>query len=258
MYENLFSLEGRVALITGASRGIGRAVARGLAEAGADVVITARSEKDLALAADEIRSAVTGRVEYYPVDMSNRADVDKLAQAVLRDFGAVDVLINNAGANHPQTLVETTDTNWDAMIELNLTSQMRLTRALAPQMVARGWGRVIYTSSIMAFASNHARGIYSATKAGLVGMMRAQTLELGPAGVTVNCLAPGPVLTDMPMSLLNEQEKQQFSDSTALKRWGQVADMVGPVVMLASEAGAFISGEVIIADGGLLCRTFGD
>ena len=180
------------------------------------------------------------------------------AMRVLGEVGPVDVLINNAGANHPQTLVDTTDTNWDAMIELNLTSQMRLTRALAPQMVARGWGRVIYTSSIMAFASNHARGIYSATKAGLVGMMRAQTLELGPAGVTVNCLAPGPVLTDMPMSLLNEEEKQQFSDSTALKRWGQVADMVGPVLMLASEAGAFISGEVIIADGGLLCRTFGD
>ena len=258
MYEKLFNLEGRTALVTGASRGIGRAIARGLAEAGADVVLAARNEKDLELVVDDMRGTVSGRVEFYRVDMSDRASVDELVKTVLRDFEKVDILVNNAGVNYPQTLLETTDSNWDAMIEINLTSQMRLTRAFVPSMVANGWGRVVYVSSILAFASNHARGIYSATKAGLVGMMRAQTLELGPAGVTVNCLAPGPVLTDMPMNLLSDEEKQKFSDRTALKRWGEVGDMVGPVLMLASDAGAFVSGEVIIADGGLLCRTFGD
>ena len=258
MYEELFNLEGRTALVTGASRGIGRAIARGLAEAGADVVLAARNEKDLELVVDDMRGTVSGRVEFYRVDMSDRASVDELVKTVLRDFEKVDILVNNAGVNYPQTLLETTDSNWDAMIEINLTSQMRLTRAFVPSMVANGWGREVYVSSILAFASNHARGIYSATKAGLVGMMRAQTLELGPAGVTVNCLAPGPVLTDMPMSLLSDEEKKKFSDRTALKRWGEVGDMVGPVLMLASDAGAFVSGEVIIADGGLLCRTFGD
>ena len=258
MYEKLFNLEGRTALVTGASRGIGRAIARGLAEAGADVVLAARNEKDLELVVDDMRGTVSGRVEFYRVDISDRASVDELVKTVLRDFEKVDILVNNAGVNYPQTLLETTDSNWDAMIEINLTSQMRLTRALVPSMVANGWGRVVYVSSILAFASKHARGIYSATTAGFVGMMRAQTLELGPAGVTVNCLAPGPVLTDMPMSLLSDEEKKKFSDRTALKRWGEVGDMVGPVLMLASDAGAFVSGEVIIADGGLLCRTFGD
>ncbi len=258
MYEDLFSMTGRLAVVTGASRGIGRAVARALAEVGADVVMVARSEKQLESAAQEINTATGRRIEHYRLDLMDRAAVDRFARTVVAEFGVVDVLVNNAGINHPQTLLETSDENWDHMIEMNLTSQMRLTRALVPGMVEQGWGRVIYTSSIMALASKHARGTYSATKAALVGMMRAQTLELGPAGITVNCLAPGPVLTDMTMGLLNDEQQQQFSDATALKRWGQVEDMVGPLVMLASDAGAFISGEVIVADGGLLCRTFAD
>lgn len=258
MYEDLFSMTGRLAVVTGASRGIGRAVARALAEAGADVVMVARSETQLESAAQEITTATGRRIRHYRLDLMDRAAVDRFARTVVAEFGVVDVLVNNAGINHPQTLLETSDENWDHMIEMNLTSQMRLTRALVPGMVEQGWGRVIYTSSIMALASKHARGIYSATKAALVGMMRAQTLELGPAGITVNCLAPGPVLTDMTMGLLNDEQKQQFSDATALKRWGQVEDMVGPLLMLASDAGAFISGEVIVADGGLLCRTFAD
>jgi NAD(P)-dependent dehydrogenase (short-subunit alcohol dehydrogenase family) len=108
----------------------------------------------------------------------------------------------------------------------------------------------------MAFASNPGRGLYSGTKAALVGMARAQALELGPFGITVNCLAPGPVLTDLPMNLLSEEQKQQFAERTALKRWGRVEDMVGPVLLLSSEAGAFITGTTILAEGGLLCRTF--
>lgn len=256
MPTSLFNLSGRTALVTGGSKGIGKAVARGYAEAGAAVVISARHEDELQAAVREISDGLPVRVESIVADMTNRADVDRLAHEVLRRLGHVDILFNNAGSNRPQALLETTDEVWDQILELNLTSCMRLTRALVPSMIAQRWGRVLYTSSVMAFASNPGRGLYSATKAALVGMVRAQALELGPHGITVNCLAPGPVLTDLPMNLLNEAQKQQFAERTALKRWGTVTDMVGPALLLSTEAGAYITGTTLLADGGMLCRTF--
>ncbi len=123
-------------------------------------------------------------------------------------------------------------------------------------MIERRWGRIIHLSSVMALASNPGRGLYSGTKAALIAMARAHALELGPFGITVNCLAPGPIATDLPMNLLSAEQKQRFSDRTAVKRWGQPIDMVGPTLMLASDAGAYITGNVILADGGMLCRTF--
>ncbi|MFM9068072.1 MAG: SDR family NAD(P)-dependent oxidoreductase, partial [Planctomycetota bacterium] len=156
----------------------------------------------------------------------------------------------------PQPLVSATDDSWDHILELNLTSCMRLARALVPGMIERRWGRIIHLSSVMALASNPGRGSYSATKAALIGMTRAHALELGPVGITVNCLAPGPVATDLPMNLLTPDQKKKFAELTAVKRWGETVDMVGPALMLASDAGAFITGNVIVADGGMLCRTF--
>ncbi len=188
--------------------------------------------------------------------MTDRADVDRLARDVLQRMGRVDILFSNAGSNRPQTLLDTTDDVWDQILELNLTSCMRLARAVAPGMMQRRWGRIVYTSSVMAFASNPGRGLYSATKAALVGMTRAQALELGPHGITVNCLAPGPIMTDLPMSLLNDAQKQQFAERTAVKRWGRVEDMVGPALLLSSDAGAYITGTALLAEGGMLCRTF--
>ncbi|MHB0955232.1 MAG: SDR family NAD(P)-dependent oxidoreductase [Pirellulaceae bacterium] len=256
MWMSLFDLSGRTALVTGGSKGIGKAVARGYAEAGADVVISARHEKDLQVAVQEIADQLAVRVEYVLADMTDRADVDRLGREVLQRMGRVDILFNNAGNNRPQTLVDTTDDVWDQILELNLTSCMRLARAVAPGMIQRRWGRIVYTSSVMAFASNPGRGVYSATKAALVGMARAQALELGPYGITVNCLAPGPILTDLPLNLLNDAQKQQFAERTAVKRWGRVEDMVGPALLLSSEAGAYITGNTILAEGGMLCRTF--
>lgn len=256
MLNRLFNLTGRVALVTGGSKGIGRAVARGYAEAGADVLISARHADALAAAAREIADGLSVRVEYAVTDMRQRAEVDQLAATALTRFGRVDIVFNNAGSNHPQTLLETTDEAWDDLLELNLISCQRLTRQLVPGMIERGWGRILYTSSVMAFASNPGRGLYSATKAALIGMTRAQALELGPQGITVNCLAPGPVQTDLPMSMLNESQQRQFAERTALKRWGRVEDMVGPALLLSSDAGAFITGTALLADGGLLCRTF--
>jgi 3-oxoacyl-[acyl-carrier protein] reductase len=256
MIKELFDLSGRVALITGGSKGIGKACARGLAECGAHIAISARHEEELKSAAEEIGRGLSVTVRYFVADMHDRAQVKKLAADVLEAFGRCDVLFNNAGSNKPQTLLETTEEAWDSLLELNLTSCMLLSRQIVPSMIKHRWGRIIYTSSIMGLASNPARGAYSATKAALIGMARAQALELGPHGITVNCLAPGPVATDLPMSLLSDEQKRVFAERTALKRWGQPRDMVGPVVLLATEAGAFITGNVILADGGILCRTF--
>jgi 3-oxoacyl-[acyl-carrier protein] reductase len=256
MLKELFNLSGRAALVTGGSKGIGKAVARGLAEAGANVAIAARHENELKAAQEEIGKGLDVKVAYFVADMNDRAAIKNLAANVLKTFGRCDVLFNNAGSNKPQALVETTEEAWDNIVELNLTSCMLLSRELAPQMIKNKWGRIIYTSSIMGLASNPARGCYSATKAALIGMARAQALELGPHGITVNCLAPGPIATDLPMSLLTPEQKKSFSDRTALLRWGQPVDMVGPVMLLATDAGAYVTGNVILADGGILCRTF--
>lgn len=258
MYEQLFDLSGRVALITGGSKGIGLAVARGFAEAGADIAICSRHEDELKKAVAEIGEGLNRRVQYRVCDMTDRGQCDQLAQWALQTFGKVDILFNNAGSNEPAELVDQSDESWDRIVELNMTSCLRLTRALVPGMIERKWGRIIFTSSIMGMASFAGRGSYSATKTALLGMARAYCLELGKHNITVNCLSPGPVLTDLPMSLLSEEKKKEFAERTALKRWGQVGDMVGPMLMLASEAGAFISGTAILADGGMLARTFND
>lgn len=256
MLEQLFDLRGRTALVTGGSKGIGKAVARGYAEAGADVMICARHEQELQTAAQEIAAHLDVKVEYQVTDMTDRAQVRQLAAEAESRLGQVDILFNNAGTNEPQPLVDTTDESWDRILELNLTSCMLLARAVAPGMIERGWGRIVHTSSVMGLASNPGRGTYSATKGALIAMTRAHALELGPHGVTVNCLAPGPVMTDLPMSLLDDAQKQLFAERTAVKRWGQVEDMVGPALLLSSQAGAYITGTVILADGGMICRTF--
>jgi NAD(P)-dependent dehydrogenase (short-subunit alcohol dehydrogenase family) len=254
--QQLFDLSGKTALITGGSKGIGKAVGRAFAECGANVLISARHEADLQTAAKEIGAGLKVKVAYHKADMTQRPDVKALADWALGMTGQVDILFNNAGHNKPQALANITDEAWDEIVELNLTSCVFLARRIVPGMIERKWGRIIYTSSVMALASNAARSSYSGTKAALLGLARSQALELGPYNITVNCLAPGPVATDLPMNMLSPEQKQKFAERTAVKRWGQVADMVGPMLLLASEAGAFITGTHILADGGLMCRTF--
>lgn len=256
MLESLFDLKGRTALITGGSKGIGKAIARGFAEAGADIAICSRHEDELAKAAAEISQGLSIRVSTRVADLAKRDDAEALSAWALKTLGKVDILVNNAGNNRPQTLVDTTFEVWDEILQLNFTSCMQVARALAPGMIERKWGRIIHLSSVMALASNSGRGLYSATKNALIAMARAHALELGPHGITVNCIAPGPVATDLPMNMLNDEQKKRFAERTAVKRWGQAIDMVGPALLLAGEAGAYITGNVILADGGMLCRTF--
>lgn len=254
MPANLFDLTGRVALVTGGNKGLGKALARGFAEAGADVLIASRHEAELKTALDEILAG-TGRSGAYCVtDVSVRDEVKKLAAFALEKMGRVDILVNNAGMNAPQAIDAITDDTWDRVLEVNLSSVMALTRELVPQMKGRRWGRVVHISSVMGQVSKEKRNVYSATKAALIGMVRATALDLGPFGVTANCVAPGPFLTDMPMSVLSEPEKQAFADRTALGRWAQPAELVGPVLMLCSEAGSYVTGQTIFVDGGYLAR----
>ena len=250
----LFDLSGKVALVTGGGRGLGRAMARGFAEAGADVFVCARTESELAAAQKEISEATGRKVAYAVVDMADRAAVKAAAAQALSEMGRVDVLVNNAGINRPQPIDEIVDEDWDTQVEVNLSSIMALTRALVPQMKERQWGRIIHISSVLGVGSKEARNAYSATKAALIGLSKASALDLGPHGITVNCIAPGPFLTDLPMSILNDEQKKKFAEVTAFARWGDPKEMVGPAIFLGSDASSYVTGETLLVDGGAYAR----
>jgi NAD(P)-dependent dehydrogenase (short-subunit alcohol dehydrogenase family) len=254
MALDIFNLTGKVALVTGGSKGLGKAMARGLAEAGADIVISSRHENELRPALDEILQGTGRRGRFLVADMSRREQVAQLAASALEQMGRVDILINNAGTNKPQAIDEITDETWNEVLEINLSSVMALTRALVPQMKERRWGRIIHISSVMGFHSKEKRNIYSATKSALLGLARASALDLGKYGITVNCIAPGPFITDLPMSVLSEAEKKVFADRTAVGRWGDPRELVGPALLLSSDAGSYITGQTFVVDGGFLAR----
>jgi gluconate 5-dehydrogenase len=256
MPSNLFDLTGRTALVTGGSRGLGRAMARGFAEAGADVFITSRHEDELKQSAAAIRDGLAVKVDYAVVDMLDRKAVAELAKTAAARLGKVDILVNNAGSNNPQPIDAIVDADWDRLIELNLNSVMALTRAVVPGMKERRWGRIIHISSIMGLASKEGRNSYSATKAALTGFCKATAQDVGAFGITCNCIAPGPFLTDLPGKMLSDAEKKTFADRTALGRWGDPREIAGPALLLASDAGAYITGSVLLVDGGTLCKTF--
>lgn len=256
MSHPLFDLNGRVALVTGGSKGLGLAIARGFAEAGADVVISSRHEDELRHAADAIREGNDRKVAHVVADLARRDEARRLAEEALGAFGRIDILVNNAGSNTPQPIDVVRDEDWDRLIELNLNSCMVLTRALVPPMRERRWGRIINVSSILGLSSAGGRNAYSATKSGLIGLTRASAIDLGRDGITVNALAPGPFLTDLPKGLLSEAQQAEFARQTALGRWGDPRELVGPALLLASEAGSYITGETLVVDGGTLAKVF--
>jgi NAD(P)-dependent dehydrogenase (short-subunit alcohol dehydrogenase family) len=256
MRNTVFDLTGRSALITGGSKGIGRAIAEGFARAGADLFLCSRGEEALKQAAEAIRGETGVRVEWAVGDMAVRADLDRVARESQQRLGKIDILVNNAGWNIPQAIDDIRDDDWNYLVELNLNSVMALTRAITPGMKERRWGRVIHISSIMGLASTPGRNAYSATKAALVGMAKASALDLGPFGITVNCIAPGPIATEMPMSILSKQQQDALAARTAVGRWARPDELAGPALLLASEAGSYITGECLVVDGGALARVF--
>jgi NAD(P)-dependent dehydrogenase (short-subunit alcohol dehydrogenase family) len=252
--SSLFDLSGRTALVTGGSKGLGKAMAAGFASHGANVIICSRNADELEATASEIHEATGRRVEYAVADLTSRDGVASLVEATQSQFGGVDILVNNAGSNNPQLIDQVDDDQWDEILQLNLSSCMALTRAFVPGMKEKRWGRVIHISSIIALAAAPGRSVYAATKAGLIGMARAQAIELVPFGITVNCIAPGPFLTDLPAAKLTEEQRNMVGQRTALKRWGETEELVGPALLLASGAGSYMSGSLIVVDGGILAN----
>lgn len=249
----MFDLTGKVALITGGSKGLGKAMARGMAEAGANVIISSRHENELQSSLREILNGTKSEGHYIVADMSKRLEVKRLAEESLAKMSKVDILVNNVGIGMPQGIDQITDEEWDQTIEVNLNSTMALTRELVPQMKERQWGRVIHISSIMSIASKKGISVYSATKSALLGLARASALDLGTFGVTVNCISPGTFTTNATANMPDEQKKA-WSDHTALNRWADPTELVGPAILLASDAGSYITGANLVVDGGYLVK----
>jgi NAD(P)-dependent dehydrogenase (short-subunit alcohol dehydrogenase family) len=250
MASSRFDLTGRTALVTGGSKGLGKAMARGFAEHGARVLISSRHEDELKAAVREIGPAA----DYAVCDMADPAQVAALAKDAVARMGKVDILVNNAGTNLPQPIDEISDASWETMMRLNLDAVMELTRALVPQMKARRWGRIIHISSVLGLGGKEGRNGYCASKAAVIGLAQASALDLGTFGITVNCIAPGPFLTDLPGKLLSDAQKKHFADRTALQRWGDPAEIAGPALLLASDAGSYITGSTLVVDGGCTIR----
>ncbi|MGB8854969.1 MAG: SDR family NAD(P)-dependent oxidoreductase [Pirellulales bacterium] len=252
---DLFSLRGRAALVTGGGKGLGLAMATALASQGAAVCLSGRHEETLQNACAGITRDTGSVATYVVADQCERAESRRLAEAAIAALGRIDILVNNAGTNDPQAIDEITDETWDRIVELNLSSAMALSRAVVPGMKARRWGRIIHITSVMGIASYPGRSVYSATKAGLIGMTKASALDVGPFGITVNCVAPGPFLTDLPRKVFTQEIIDAVGQRTAVLRWGEPTELSGPVLLLASDAGSFITGSTLVVDGGALTRT---
>lgn len=252
--QSIFDLTGKVALVTGASKGLGLAVARGLALAGADIVINSRNEDELQKAITEILEGTNQKGQTFVADLSKREDTVKLAKNSLRSMGRVDIVINNAGLNIPDSVEDIKDEDWNHLMEVNLSAPMILVRELAGQMKQRKWGRIVNISSIFGLRTKEARGAYSATKAGLIGITRTMAQELGPWNITVNAIAPGPFSTPLTDRLVQGELREYFDSMIVLDRWGKPHELVGPVLLLASDAGSFITGATLPVDGGWMTR----
>jgi NAD(P)-dependent dehydrogenase (short-subunit alcohol dehydrogenase family) len=232
MNNQRFSLKGRVALVTGGSKGLGLAMARGLAEAGADLFICSRHENELRSAAQQIADGLPARVEWVVTDLADRKNVRSLAEAALDRFGHVDILINNAGTNCPQPIDEIRDEDWDRLMELNLNSVMALTRALVPQMKSAAGAASFIFPQFWAWRQRRPK-FYCATKTALSALPKRPRWTSALQHY-VQLHRPRTFLTDLPLSLLTEAQKQQFAQKTALGRWGRPEELAGPALLLAS------------------------
>ncbi|GIX06365.1 MAG: 2-deoxy-D-gluconate 3-dehydrogenase [Candidatus Poribacteria bacterium] len=246
-----FRLDGRVALITGGSKGLGECMAQGLAEAGANVAITSRHLDECRATAERIAQA-TGR-EVLPLqgDVTNEADVQATVAATLERFGQIDILINNAGTNVRDATLELSVEDWQRVLDVNLTGCFLYAKAVLPHMVARKYGRIINMSSIFGVVGFPARSPYTASKGGLLNMTRTWALEFAKDGITVNAICPGPFDTPMNRPLKNNPEAYQaFVSRIPMGRWGQLEELASVAVFLASDASSYITGAAILVDGG--------
>jgi NAD(P)-dependent dehydrogenase (short-subunit alcohol dehydrogenase family) len=248
------NLEGRTAVITGGSRGLGEAMAKALAGAGAQIALVARDRSRLELVRDEI-AAHGGTADVFVADVTHENEVAKLAECVKARFGNPQILINSAGINLRKNLVDFTLEEFRSVLDASLISTFLTCRAFVPGMKPTGYGRILNMSSIMSHVSLAGRTAYSSAKAALLGLTRALALELAADGITVNGISPGPIGTDMNLALMNNPEvNAQFLANLPVGRWGKVEEIGALACYLCSDAAAFVTGTDILIDGGWTAR----
>lgn len=248
----LFDLTGRTALITGSSQGIGFALARGLGEAGAALVLNGRDEKKLAGAAEQLRAEGL-KVETAAFDVTDGAAVERAITWVEAKVAPINILVNNAGIHRRAPLAEMTEAQWREVIDVNLTSAFLVTRQVAPRMIARDAGKIIHTCSLMSEVCRPTTGNYAAAKGGLKMLTRAMATEWAKHNLQINAIGPGYFETELTKPLVENPEFNRWICArTPAGRWGKPEELVGAAVFLASPASNYVNGQIIYVDGGLL------
>ena len=240
-------LSGRTALVTGSTRGIGRAIAEALAGAGARVAVVGRDQAKAAEAA----AAIGGGAQGFAADVGDPASITALVERVEKAFGQIDILVNNAGLTRDNILFRIKDEDWDTVIDANLRGAFLAIRATSRGMIKRRWGRIINIASIVGITGNKGQANYAASKAGLIGLTKSVAKELGSRNVLVNAVAPGFIETDMTAAMTPEA-RAALSGQIPLERLGSPTDIAGVVTFLASEYAAYITGQTLVVDGGMV------
>ena len=242
----MFDLTGKTALVTGASGGIGKDIAKGLHAAGATVGLSGTRQDALEALAKELGA----RAHVLPCNLAQRAETDLLLPAAEAAMGGVDSLINNAGVTRDMLFMRLKDEEWDAVLEINLTSAFRLSRAALRGMMKKRFGRIIGITSIVGVTGNPGQGNYAAAKAGMIGMSKSLAGEVAARGITVNCVAPG--FIESPMTdVLNETQKERILSAVPASRLGTGADVAAAVVYLSSEEAGYVTGQTLHVNGGM-------
>lgn len=247
-----FDLTDRVAVVVGGTSGIGRAIAHGLAQAGADVVCTSRRIDQVETAGAEIE-ALGRRTIICTSDVSNRESLDDLLGACVSELGKVDILVNSAGRTKREPTLDQSEEDWNAILETNLTGTLRSCQVFGAHMLENGYGRIINIASLSTFVSLFEVAAYSASKAAVASLTKSLAIEWAKHGVNVNAIAPGVFRTALNEKLLDETPRgQEFLTRTPMGRFGDVKELAGAAVFLASDAASFVTGEVLVVDGGFL------
>ena len=252
MSTNLFSLEGKTAVVTGGTSGIGRTMALGLADAGADVIATGRRQQQVNEVAGQVEAR--GRKSLsIPSDVNDRASLERLLAGTLQAFGKVDILVNCAGIIKRTPTLEVTEEEWSGIINTNLTGTLRASQIFGKHMIERGYGRIVNIASLNSFVALTEVAAYAASKAGVASLTRSLAVEWSKKGVTVNAIAPGVFRTDINAKLLDSTARgKELLMRTPMGRFGKTEELVGAAIYLASDAASFVTGEVLVVDGGFL------